>query len=43
MPLLAYSVLATCVLLVHALFILWVIFGSLLVRSRERRAGASVL
>jgi hypothetical protein len=34
MPLLAYSVLATCVLLVHALFILWVIFGVILTRSR---------
>ena len=29
-----YSALATCVLLLHALFILWVIFGALLTRSR---------
>jgi len=30
----SYSALATAVLLLHALFILWVIFGALLVRSR---------
>jgi hypothetical protein len=30
----SYSALATGVLLLHALFILWVIFGALLVRSR---------
>jgi len=29
-----YSALATAVLLLHALFILWVIFGALLTRSR---------
>src|ERR1700722_3714514 len=29
-----YSVLATSVLFLHALFILWVIFGTLLTRSR---------
>jgi Protein of Unknown function (DUF2784) len=29
-----YSVLATLVLFVHALFILWVVFGALLARSR---------
>jgi hypothetical protein len=29
-----YSSLAICVLLLHALFILWVVFGALLTRSR---------
>ena len=29
-----YSALATAILLLHALFILWVIFGALLTRSR---------
>ena len=29
-----YSALAVCVLLLHALFILWVVFGALLTRSR---------
>lgn len=29
-----YSALAVCVLIVHALFILWVIFGALFTRSR---------
>jgi hypothetical protein len=29
-----YSVLATAILLLHALFILWMIFGALLTRSR---------
>jgi hypothetical protein len=29
-----YSVLASVVLLIHALFILWVVFGALLTRSR---------
>jgi Protein of Unknown function (DUF2784) len=29
-----YSVLATCVLFLHALFILWVVFGVFLTRSR---------
>ncbi len=29
-----YSALATAVLFLHGLFILWVIFGALLVRSR---------
>jgi hypothetical protein len=29
-----YSSLAVCVLLLHALFILWVVFGALLTRSR---------
>src|SRR5579864_2458434 len=29
-----YSGLAICVLLLHALFVLWVIFGALLTRSR---------
>jgi len=29
-----YSALATCILFVHALFILWVIFGAFLARSR---------
>ena len=30
------SALAICVLLLHALFILWVVFGALLTRSRPR-------
>jgi Protein of Unknown function (DUF2784) len=30
----AYSVLAVCVLLLHALFIVWVSFGALVTRSR---------
>jgi hypothetical protein len=29
-----YSALAICILLLHALFILWVVFGALLTRSR---------
>lgn len=29
-----YSALAVCVLLLHALFIVWVVFGALLTRSR---------
>jgi hypothetical protein len=29
-----YSALAVCVLFLHALFILWVVFGALLTRSR---------
>jgi Protein of Unknown function (DUF2784) len=29
-----YSALATCILFLHALFILWVVFGALLTRSR---------
>ena len=29
-----YSVLAICILLLHALFILWVVFGALATRSR---------
>ena len=29
-----YSALAICVLLLHALYILWVVFGALLTRSR---------
>src|SRR5258707_12922740 len=29
-----YSLLAFCLLLLHALFILWVVFGALLTRSR---------
>src|SRR5207245_7941570 len=29
-----YSVLAVCMLFLHALFILWVVFGALLTRSR---------
>jgi hypothetical protein len=29
-----YSTLAVCVLVLHALFILWVVFGALLTRSR---------
>jgi hypothetical protein len=29
-----YSALAVCVLLLHALFILWVVFGALVTRSR---------
>jgi len=29
-----YSTLAICILLLHALFILWVIFGALVARSR---------
>jgi Protein of Unknown function (DUF2784) len=31
----SYSALATTVLVLHALFILWVIFGALLTRSRQ--------
>jgi hypothetical protein len=29
-----YSALAVCVLILHALFVLWVVFGALLTRSR---------
>lgn len=34
LPLNIYSLLATAVLVLHALFILWVVFGALLTRSR---------
>jgi hypothetical protein len=33
-PVVCYAALASCVLFVHALFIVWVVFGALLARSR---------
>ena len=37
-----YSVLATAVLFLHALFIVWVIFGALLTRSRPILRGLHI-
>jgi hypothetical protein len=37
-----YSALAVCVLVVHALFILWVIFGALLTRRRPLLRGLHI-
>lgn len=42
-PLGLYAALAVVVLFVHVLFILWVIFGALLTRSRPRLRGLHIV